>query len=228
MALGRGLQLAGLLVATLALAGCGGGEHASAPNATTPNANKAPSTRGCAAAPAPRRVARHAPKPASTLDPAKTYDVTLKTNCGSFAIRLAVKTSPHVTASFADLVRRGYFDGTIFHRIVPGFVIQGGDPTATGTGGPGYTTVDRPPASTRYTPGTVAMAKTQDEPAGTSGSQFFVVTGADAAQLPPDYAVLGRVVRGAAVVRRIGRLGSVTTEQPTALVEIEHATLQTH
>ena len=102
-------------------------------------------------------------------------------------------------------------------------MIQGGDPTATGAGGPGYLTVDRPPAGTRYLFGTVAMAKTQAQPAGTSGSQFFVVTGADAG-LPPDYAVLGDVVAGAPVVRRIGQLGD-PNEQPTAIVEIERATV---
>ena len=149
--------------------------------------------------------------------------MTLRTNCGSFTIRLAVKASPHATASFVSLVRSHFFDGTVFHRIVPGFVIQGGDPTASGGGGPGYTTVDRPPAGTQYLFGTVAMAKTQSDPPGTAGSQFFVVTGADAG-LPPDYAVLGEVVAGAPVVRRIGQLGDVN-EQPTATVEIEHATV---
>jgi cyclophilin family peptidyl-prolyl cis-trans isomerase len=149
--------------------------------------------------------------------------VTLQTNCGSFVIRLAVGTSPHTTASFVSLVRSRFYDGTVFHRIVPDFVIQGGDPTASGGGGPGYTTVDRPPAGTRYVFGTVAMAKTAAQPAGTSGSQFFVVTGADAG-LPPDYAVLGEVVSGAPVVRRIGKLGDVN-EQPTAIVEIQHATV---
>lgn len=206
------------LIAAPALAvlatGCGGGSHASTP--TVP---------GCTTAPKPSTTARTAPRPSTPLDPAKHYEVTLQTNCGSFTIRLAVGTSPHVAASFVDLVKRHFFDRTIFHRIVPGFVIQGGDPTGTGTGGPGYTTVDAPPANTRYTPGVVAMAKAGDEPAGTSGSQFFVVTGGDAASLQPDYAVLGRVVRGLSVVRRIGRLGNPATEQPTTLVELEHASV---
>ena len=101
---------------------------------------------------------------------------------------------------------------------------QGGDPTATGSGGPGYTTVDPPPPSARYTHGVVATAKTPTEPAGTSGSQFFVVTAPDA-QLPPDYAILGRVVSGLDVVDRIGRLGDQATEQPTEVVEIERATV---
>ncbi len=153
--------------------------------------------------------------------------MVVQTNCGSFTIRLAVSTSPDTAASFASLVRRNFFDGTVFHRIVPGFVIQGGDPTASGLGGPGYTVVERPPASARYTLGVVAMAKSASQPAGASGSQFFVVTAQDA-QLPPDYAVLGKVVSGLPVVERIGRLGDPTTEQPTEVVEIRKATLHVH
>jgi cyclophilin family peptidyl-prolyl cis-trans isomerase len=106
----------------------------------------------------------------------------------------------------------------VFHRIVPGFVIQGGDPTATGTGGPGYTTVDKPPAGAHYTRGVVAMAKAGNEPRGAAGSQFYVVTGADAG-LPPDYAIVGRVSKGLAVVEKIGRLGDAG-EQPTEPVVI--------
>jgi peptidyl-prolyl cis-trans isomerase B (cyclophilin B) len=161
------------------------------------------------------------------LNPARTYDVRFETNCGSFTIRLDASTSPNVTASFASLVRHGFFDHTVFHRIAPGFVIQGGDPTAGGSGGPGYTVVDRPPTATRYTLGVAAMAKTASQPAGTSGSQFFVVTAKDA-RLPPAYAVLGRIVSGLAVVQRIGGLGDSATEKPTETVEIERASLDVH
>ena len=137
----------------------------------------------------------------------------MTTNCGTFAFALDVKDSPRTTASFAALARARYFDGTIFHRIVPGFVIQGGDPTQTGGGGPGYATIDRPPRTTRYVRGVVAMAKTGTDPAGTSGSQFFVVTAPDA-RLPPDYALLGRVVEGLPIVLKIGKLGDPATEKP--------------
>jgi len=168
-----------------------------------------------------------AQKPKHALDPAKSYFVVVHTNCGDFTIKLATKISPETTASFAHLASSGFFDHTFFHRIVPGFVVQGGDPTGTGTGGPGYSTVDKPPASTRYTHGVVAMAKTGAEAAGTSGSQFFVVT-ADDAQLPPDYAVLGVVTKGLGTVDRIGHLGDPSSGgagTPTEVVEIQKATL---
>jgi peptidyl-prolyl cis-trans isomerase B (cyclophilin B) len=152
-------------------------------------------------------------------------DAVVKTSEGSFTIRLDDKNSPNTVGSFEKLARKGFFDGTIFHRIVPGFVIQGGDPTGTGSGGPGYTTVDVPPANTRYVHGTVAMAKTAQQPPGTAGSQFFVVTGSDAG-LSPDYALLGKVVSGLAVVDKIGRLGDPQTEQPTKRVTVRTITIE--
>jgi peptidyl-prolyl cis-trans isomerase B (cyclophilin B) len=164
-------------------------------------------------------------RPQAPLDADKTYEVELRTSCGAFTIRLDQKTSPKAAASFAALASSGFFDDTIFHRIVPGFVIQGGDPTATGTGGPGYSTRDRVPANAAYVPGVVAMAKAGPEPAGTAGSQFFVVTGPDAG-LTPDYALLGKVAKGIDVVQAIGELGdpaSGGTGTPLQSVVIEGA-----
>jgi peptidyl-prolyl cis-trans isomerase B (cyclophilin B) len=206
------------VAAALGLAGCGGGGSKEASSQTETDAN------GCVPVDRPATGARTEEKPTQRLDPAKTYDLTLHTNCGEFTIRLDVKSAPATAASLVSLARHGYFDKTIFHRIVPGFVIQGGDPTAQGTGDPGYRTVDPPPAGARYTHGVVAMAKTAAEPSGTSGSQFFVVTGDDAG-LPPDYAIVGRVTKGLDVVDRIGALGDPTNEQPTEVVEIEQATV---
>jgi peptidyl-prolyl cis-trans isomerase B (cyclophilin B) len=162
------------------------------------------------------------------LDDSKTNSIEVKTNKGSFTFELATKTSPCTTASFAGLVNKGFFDGLTFHRIVPSLVIQGGDPEGTGLGGPGYSTVDAPPKDTKYEKGVVAMAKTQTEPAGTSGSQFFVVT-SDAVQLPPDYAVLGRVTDGMDVVEQIGKLGDANdpTGAPTEQVDIDKMELTT-
>lgn len=153
------------------------------------------------------------------LSPKQPHTVHVLTNLGSFDIRLDVEDSPCVTSSFASLVRQRFFDATVFHRIVPGFVIQGGDPTATGTGGPGYTVADVPPKNSLYTEGVVAMAKSADEPPGTAGSQFFVVTASNAG-LPPEYAILGVVTKGLKVVERIGRLGNRVTERPTRRVAV--------
>ena len=167
-------------------------------------------------------------KPTQNLDPDKTYEVTLRTSCGSFTIRLDQKTSPNAAASFASLVEKGFYDDTTFHRIVPGFVIQAGDPTGTGDGDPGYTVVDRPPADTTYTRGVVAMAKSGSDPPGSAGSQFYVVTGQDAG-LPPEYAVLGKVVKGMDVAMKIDALGDPQSGgegTPLQTVVIEKATLK--
>jgi cyclophilin family peptidyl-prolyl cis-trans isomerase len=206
-----------LVVATL-LAGCGGGGGSSATKTDA---------AGCVSVSPPAGAQRSAPRPTSGLDSTKTYVVTIETNCGTFSFQLDPKQSPHATAAFAELVKRGYFDDTTFHRIVPGFVIQGGDPTASGNGGPGFTTVDKPPADAQYTHGVVAMAKTAVQPAGAAGSQFFVVT-ADDTGLPPDYAIIGKVVSGLDVVDRIGKLGDPNDPAgtPTEVVEIQKATLK--
>lgn len=160
----------------------------------------------------------------ANLEDGKTYEVVVNTNKGSFTFELSTEISPCTTASIAGLVEKGFFDGLTFHRIVPGFVIQGGDPAGDGTGGPGYSTVDAPPSDTQYVKGLVAMAKAGPEPAGTSGSQFFVVTGENVG-LPPDYAVLGRVTDGLDVVEQIGRLGG-PNDAPTERVEIKDMQLK--
>jgi cyclophilin family peptidyl-prolyl cis-trans isomerase len=207
------LRLASLVAATLLLGGCGGRDDGGKTAVET-------SASGCRVVerPPPREPAAPSGKPVE-LNPNLMHRALVETNCGSFTITLDPKTSPKATASFATLANAGYFDNTIFHRIVRGFVIQGGDPTATGTGGPGYTTVDPPKAGTRYTKGVVAMAKSAAEPRGAAGSQFFVVTGDDIG-LAPDYAVIGRVTDGLDVVERIGRLGDAR-EQPTETVVVE-------
>jgi cyclophilin family peptidyl-prolyl cis-trans isomerase len=211
-----------LLAVVCLLAACGGG---SKQGSTTSTSQTTTDAAGCIPKTAPSAAGRSEKKPTQMLDSSKTYTVTLDTNCGSFTITLDQKQSPNAAASFVALTNEGFFNATIFHRIVPGFVIQGGDPTQTGTGGPGYTTIDKPPATAKYTLGVVAMAKTGAQPAGAAGSQFFVVTVADAG-LPPDYAIVGKVTKGIDVVNRIGKLGDAN-EQPTEVVEIEKATVST-
>ena len=212
-----------------AVIGCGSGTKtssipsgggASSETVTTPPASTSAAPAGCTSVPEPKpKPDGKLKKPATKLDASKTWTATVKTNCGTFAFQLDLKSAPNAGASIAYLAGRKFFDGTVFHRIVPGFVIQGGDPTGSGSGGPGYSTVDKPPSSATYQRGTVAMAKTGDEPPGTAGSQFFLVTGADAG-LPPDYAVVGKVTKGMDVVQRIGKLGD-QSEQPTTTVEIQ-------
>jgi cyclophilin family peptidyl-prolyl cis-trans isomerase len=214
-----------LLAVVCLLAACGGGKSASTTTTTQTQTQTTKDAAGCIPMKAPAAATRSEKKPTQMLDASKAYTVTLDTNCGSFTITLDQTQSPNAAASFVALTNEGFFNATIFHRIVPGFVIQGGDPTQTGTGGPGYTTIDKPPATAKYTLGIVAMAKTGAQPAGAAGSQFFVVTVADAG-LPPDYAIVGKVTKGIGVVNRIGKLGDAN-EQPTEVVEIEKATVST-
>jgi peptidyl-prolyl cis-trans isomerase B (cyclophilin B) len=172
------------------------------------------------------RGAQRIPKPTLKLDPAKTYVVTLTTNCGTIEIHLDVRLAPATTASFAYLVKRGFYDDLTFHRVATDFVIQGGDPNGDGSGGPGYTIVEPPPNDLRYTLGTVAMAKTSTDPPGASGSQFFIVTTANAS-LPPQYALVGNVVGSLAGVEAISRLPTNPPEDgaPIKPVVIRRATL---
>jgi peptidyl-prolyl cis-trans isomerase B (cyclophilin B) len=211
------------LCAVLLLAGCGGGDDKPASPAAAPAAARVTCKK--VAAPASKGE-QDLSKPKTTLEPGKRYDVDLQTNCGTITIRLATGRAPKTSASFANLVRRGFYDGLTFHRVVRDFVIQGGDPLGTGMGGPGYTVVEKPPADLAYTTGIVAMAKTEADPSGASGSQFFIVTAADAG-LPPDYAVAGGVVRGMDVAQHIGTLPVDGQDRPTSPVVIEKATLRT-
>jgi len=221
------VRIAAFLLAALALAaaGCGGGDdEQSAGTTTAASTGTGPSAPGCKKADKPdAKDEGGQTKPSAPLDSGKTYALDFTTNCGSFTITLDQKSAPNTSASLVSLANDGFFDDTIFHRIVPGFVIQGGDPTGTGTGGPGYSTVDVPPADGKYTYGTVAMAKTGAEPAGTAGSQFFVVTAPDAG-LPPEYAIVGTVTKGLETVDRIGNLGNAA-EQPTQTVLVEKVTV---
>ncbi len=150
--------LAGVLLLVLAAAGCGGGKKAATTSTTTSTstpARRRPSPRRTAARPWPRRRSGRETSRSRRrrFPPGKTYEITMVTNCGSFTFRIDQAQSPNAAASVVSLVQRGFYNGIIFHRIVPGFVIQGGDPTGTGAAGPGYTTVDTPPKNAAYTHG---------------------------------------------------------------------------
>jgi peptidyl-prolyl cis-trans isomerase B (cyclophilin B) len=225
VSLTRAAASAVVVLAPLLVAGCGGGGSSAGGSQTTTEAFPASTAArpvqasGCRTVPTPKPRAKRLPAPRLRLDPARRYELVVKTNCGSFTITLDVRRSPHTSASLVYLARKHFFDGVGFHRIVPGFVIQGGDPTGSGSGGPGYSTHDRVPPTLKYDTGVVAMAKTGAEPAGTGGSQFFVMTAA-APTLPPDYALAGRVTKGLDVVERIGALGDAS-EQPTQPVVMQ-------
>jgi peptidyl-prolyl cis-trans isomerase B (cyclophilin B) len=233
--------LAGLLLlsATLGLAACGSSSgtdsatNAAAAPATTATSG-ASSTADAAgtctrvSAPTPRGP-QHVARPTLRLDPSKHYVATLATNCGTIAIQLDVKHAPLTAASFAYLVRRGFYNDLTFHRVAANFVIQGGDPNGDGSGGPGYTIVEPPPKSLHYTLGTVAMAKTGADPSGASGSQFFIVTTPEA-PLPAQYALVGKVVGSFAGVDAIAKLPTNPPQDgaPDQPVVISRATLSTH
>jgi peptidyl-prolyl cis-trans isomerase B (cyclophilin B) len=206
--------LVALLLTTAFVAGCGGGsdEAASSEPATTTTTTGAVTECEDVDVPAARDP-EPSKAPSEPLDSSTTYTLVFDTSCGSFTVTLDQKLAPKTTASLVALAKDGYFDDTIFHRVVPGFVIQGGDPTQTKSGGPGYATVDIPPSDAKYTKGVVAMAKSQFEGPGTAGSQFFIVTGADSG-LTPDYAIVGNVTAGMDTVDRIDALGTPGGDGP--------------
>jgi peptidyl-prolyl cis-trans isomerase B (cyclophilin B) len=200
----------------------------------TPAAQPAASsveTPGCRHVPAPAsRAGEQASKPTGQLDPARSYTVRLATNCGPIVIQLAVKEAPKTTASFAHLVQIGYYNDLTFHRVVAGFVIQGGDPNGNGSGGPSWEVVEPPPANLRYTKGVVAMAKGGSAPSGASSSQFFIVTGSNA-NLPPVYALAGHVISGESAAEAIAHVPTEASPEggeaskPRVPIVIERATL---
>lgn len=160
------------------------------------------------------------------LDPNKRYIVELKTSCGTIDIALAVSTSPKTANSIAFLVRKHFYDGLVFHRISPDFVIQGGDPKGDGSGTAGYQVIEPPPKNFQYSKGTVAMAKAGSDPPGASSSQFFVVATEHGQQvLTPDYAVAGLVSKGMDAVAKIMQLATGDTTPPKAYAYIESADL---
>jgi peptidyl-prolyl cis-trans isomerase B (cyclophilin B) len=215
----RALVLVLALILSLLAAGCGGDDEGSEGSNTTAASGECESVE----APDPRE-AEQREAPSEPLESGTTYSLVVETSCGSFTIALNAEQAPNTSASLVALAEDGFFDDTTFHRVVPGFVIQGGDPTGSGAGGPGYSTVDAPQSDAKYVRGVVAMAKTEVEPPGTAGSQFFVVTGEDIG-LPPDYAIIGEVSEGFEAVERIEALGT-GDGPPSQPVVIETITVE--
>jgi cyclophilin family peptidyl-prolyl cis-trans isomerase len=203
------------LAGALTVAGCGGSDSDSKKTSASTTATTPPATT----------TATESKPPTLKVAAGHTYTAEMVTNYGEIDIRLDAKRAPKTVASFVSLARKGFYDKLTFHRIARSptggdFVIQGGDPQGTGLGGPGYSVVEAPPRSLEYKRGVVAMAKTQAEAPGTSGSQFFIVTAEDAG-LPPEYALLGKVVKGMNVVQAIASVATdPQTERPRKAVVI--------
>src|SRR6201986_2308758 len=181
--------------------------------------------KGCKSVAQPEPREESLAKPKMTTKKGEKVTAVVETNCGTFDIELATAEAPTIANSFAYLAEEGFYDELTFHRIVPEFVIQGGDPEGTGAGGPGYEVVEAPPKNLKYTKGTVAMAKTSEAPSGAGGSQFYVVSGPQGETLPPEYALVGHVTEGLDVVEKIGELGG-PEEKPTQPVVIEKMSIE--
>jgi cyclophilin family peptidyl-prolyl cis-trans isomerase len=155
------------------------------------------------------------------IEPAKRYTASLVTSKGTMTIALDPIAAPQTVNNFVFLARYHYFDGVVFHRVIPGFVLQGGDPTGTGRGGPGYRFADELPSPGRYELGSLAMANAGPN---TNGSQFFVISGPSGVQLPPQYSLFGKVVAGLDVVAAIDAIGT-KSGTPKETVTIESVTI---
>lgn len=184
-----------------------------------------------AEAPPPEKVLTFEASEPNQLPPDANASATIDTSCGSIVIELDAAEYPLTVNNFVFLSRQGFYDGTVFHRVVKGFVVQGGDPNADGTGGPGYTIPDEwPPAGFTYEKGVVAMANSGRN---TTGSQFFIVVGPDAEVLPPRFNVVGRVTAGfdtleaIAAVPTARQAATVEESLPLEAIYIEHVEIST-
>jgi cyclophilin family peptidyl-prolyl cis-trans isomerase len=159
--------------------------------------------------------------PPMCIDTDKRYSAEMVTSKGTLNIALDPIAAPMTVNNFVFLARYHYFDDVVFHRIIPGFVLQGGDPTATGRGGPGYRFADELPSAGRYELGSLAMANAGPD---TNGSQFFVISGPSGIRLPPQYSLFGKVVKGLDVVAAIDAIGS-QSGTPKETVTIQSVTI---
>ena len=161
--------------------------------------------------------------PQMSIDPEKRYTATMETSLGTMVIALDPAAAPKTVNNFVFLAREGYYDGVIFHRIIKGFMCQGGDPTGTGRGGPGYKFADELPAPGRYEIGSVAMANAGPN---TNGSQFFIVSGQSGVRLPPQYSLFGKVVKGLEVVSEMESVQTDPSDRPREDVVIKSVTIE--
>ncbi len=160
--------------------------------------------------------------PPMCVDPSKRYTATMETSMGTLTIALDAATAPLTVNNFVVLARYRYYDGVIFHRIINGFMCQGGDPTGTGRGGPGYRFADELPKPGRYEIGSLAMANAGPN---TNGSQFFLVSGPNGVGLPPQYSLFGKVVQGLDVVDAMQGVETDRNDRPLTDVTINSVTI---
>jgi|TARA_Y100000588_G_scaffold64973_1_gene64761 cyclophilin family peptidyl-prolyl cis-trans isomerase len=160
--------------------------------------------------------------PEMEIDADTTYVAEMVTSMGSMTIHLDPARAPKTVNNFVFLARQGYYDGVIFHRVINGFVAQGGDPTGTGRGGPGYRFEDELPAPGRYELGSLAMANAGPN---TNGSQFFIITGPSGVGLPPQYSLFGQVVKGLDVADAMQQVATGPGDRPLEDIVIESVTI---
>ncbi len=151
------------------------------------------------------RTTRFSKAPALGIDPSKSFTAVISTSKGDMTVALSPERAPNTVNSFVFLARNGYYDGLTFHRIIPGFMAQGGCPEGSGRGGPGYQFADELPPAGRYEIGSLAMANAGPN---TNGCQFFIVSGDSGVGLPPAYSLFGQVIKGLDVLQAIEAAGS--------------------
>ncbi len=204
--------IVGIAVAPV-LAGCGSSDSSNAAASTAAAETPASASGGGKTWSSP---------PKQTIDENATYTATMKTSKGTITIKLDPKQAPKTVNNFVFLSKEGFYNGGTFHRVIPGFVIQGGDPEGTGTGGPGYQFADELPSAGAYKIGSVAMANSGPN---TNGSQFFIVTGANGAALPPNYSLFGQVTGGQDVAEAISNVPRDAADKPLTPVTINSVTI---
>lgn len=233
----RGLGVATIAVGLVTLAACGGsssGGGAAGAQTTTATSHVSASDPDVAVPKVPAGTCIHTPPltpadpktysspPPMSIDTDKTYVATLQTSCGTIVIQLEPKAAPKTVNNFVFLSDQGFYNGLTFHRVIPGFVIQGGDPNGNGTGGPGYEFDDELP-TTPYQIGDVAMANAGPN---TNGSQFFIVEGAAGTELSLSYSRFGKVISGMSTVDRIANVPSNSqTNRPDQTVWMYRVTI---
>jgi cyclophilin family peptidyl-prolyl cis-trans isomerase len=208
--------------ATLALAACG--DDSTVDDASAGTGGAATTTDGCAPADgSATKTTSFTEAPPMCLQDGKTYVATIETNNGTVHVNLRNDIAPNTVNSFVNLARYHYFDGTTCHRAIRNFVVQCGDPTATGQGGPGYEFADELDKIEPYRIGSVAMANAGPN---TNGSQFFIITGDDGAALPPNYTLFGQIIDDdLGVVQGLDALANSADGPPLQPIDITKVTI---